>query len=84
MRGVYIFLCSSVFVLIIKLFKGYGADVRFIVYFITATIVMAGYPFFTFGVFLRAYSKQVGIAFFLESAISASKIDFEQLKSKQF
>ncbi len=63
MRGAYLIICSLVFVLIIKLFKGYGDYVRFIIYFLTAAIIIAGYPFFTFGVFLRAYSKQVDIAF---------------------
>ncbi|MDO4251260.1 MAG: hypothetical protein Q4C68_07095 [Moraxella sp.] len=40
MRGAYLIICSLVFVLIIKLFKGHGDYVRFIIYFLTAAIII--------------------------------------------
>ena len=59
MQGLYAIICGLILATVIKVFKDYGDISQFVIYSIVATILIVGYPFFTFGIFLKSWGSSI-------------------------
>ncbi|STZ63972.1 Uncharacterised protein [Moraxella lacunata] len=59
MQGLYAIICGLILATVIKVFKDYGDISQFVIYSIVATILIVGYPFFTFSIFLKSWGSSI-------------------------